>query len=571
MRIKVIRIIIIGLFALIALDLVYVQAIRGWYYYHLSMNNRIRIVPLEGYRGRITDRAGKVLADSRVAYNVMVAPQDVYNREELFQFLGKTLKIDPKKIARRYTQKKYAPFAPVVVVEDINRDKAIVLEESKYLYPGLIVQEGFKRSYPLGKNSAHVLGHVGKINRSRREKFKEYGYSPQSIIGYSGVEEYYDTYLKGGEGGVQIEVNSRGQQVRLLSLKEPTKGKDIALTIDSDIQQLVLDALDGKTGAIVIMDMDNGEVLGLSSSPSYDPNFFVRSDKKRQLSNLFKSRSAPLLNRAIQGLFPPGSVFKIPVAVGAMDSGRTTQHTTYSCKGYYDLGGRKFRCTHTHGPQDLVKSVAHSCNVYYYRLAMLLGADTIHHYARQFGIGNLTYIDLPNEEEGLMLSRRQKSSRGKGRWHAGDTLNFAIGQGELLVTPLQLVRMMATVANNGIEVQPHVIKSIENVNVDQYDFKRKIRINKKALEAVQQGMRAAVTNYSGTAHVLDLEELYVAGKTGTAQTSGGQESHAWFVGYAKGAKKNIAFCVFLEHGGSSHNACLVARQMLLDMQKSETL
>jgi len=198
MRIKIIRIVIIGLFLAIALDLIYVQVIRGRYFYHLSKNNRIRIVPLEGGRGRIKDRNSQILADSRIAYNIMVAPQDIYDREKLFQYLSKVLEADQAKLEQRYARKKFAPFAPVVIAEDIPRDKAIVLEESKYRYPSLIVQEGFKRAYPLGTNSAHVLGYVGKISRDRKERFKEYGYSPQRIIGYLGVEEFYDADLKGG-------------------------------------------------------------------------------------------------------------------------------------------------------------------------------------------------------------------------------------------------------------------------------------------------------------------------------------------------------------------------------------
>ncbi len=556
---------------LIVADLIYVQVIRGQYFYHLSANNRIRIVPLEGWRGRIEDRHGNILADRRVAYDVMVAPQGLHDRQGLFRFLAKVLDIDQKKLEKKYAQKKYALFAPVVVAEDIDRDKVIILEESKYLYPSLIVQEGFRRSYPLGKNSSHVLGYVGKINRVRKKRFKEYGYSPQNIIGYSGVEEYYDAYLKGGEGGIQIEVNSRGQQVRLLSLKEPTTGQDISLTIDSDVQQIASEALEGETGAIVVMDMDNGEILGLTSAPSYDPNIFIDAAKQKRISILFNNPSAPMLNRAIKGLYPPGSVFKVPVAIGALDAGKITPHTTYNCKGYYELGGTKFRCAHTHGPENLIESLAHSCNVYYYRLGLILGADMIQQYARQLGLGSLTYIDLPYEESGVVPGRRQRSLRRRERWYAGDTLNLSIGQGGLLVTPLQLVRMMATVANSGLEVQPHVIKAIGGTAVEQYDFKRNVKIKKEVLETVQKGMRAAVTNFSGTAHVLDLEELYVAGKTGTAQTSGEKLSHAWFVGYAKGEERNIAFCVFLEHGDSSHNACLVARQLLLGMQAKEIL
>ncbi|HQP10083.1 MAG TPA: penicillin-binding protein 2, partial [Candidatus Omnitrophota bacterium] len=477
MRIKIIRIIIIGLFILIALDLFYVQVIRGWYFFHLSTNNRIRIVPLEGWRGRIKDRNGKILADRRVAYDVMITPQEVIDPEALFRFLGKVLQDDPKRIAEKYAERKYAPFAPVIVAEDISRAQAIILDENKYLYPSLIVQEGFKRFYPLGKNSAHVLGYVGKVNQSRQKQSKEYGYSPQSVVGYSGVEEYYDAYLKGGEGGLQIEVNSRGQQVRLLSLKEPTQGQDITLTIDTDIQEIAGGSLGDQTGAIIVMDMDSGEVLGLTSSPAYDPNIFMQPDGQKQVASLFKNRSAPLLNRAIKGLFPPGSIFKIPLAIAALDSQKIKPQTTYSCKGFHDLGGRKFLCTHIHGPQDLIQSIAHSCNVYYYRVGLLLGPDMMYRYARQLGLGNLTYIDLPYEESGHLPSRQQRSSRGKGHWYAGDTLNLSIGQGDLLATPLQLVRMMATVASDGREVQPHVIKAINGREVDQYNFKKVHRIN----------------------------------------------------------------------------------------------
>jgi len=536
MRIKVIRIIIIGLFLIIALDLIYVQVIRGRYFYHLSTNNRIRIVPLEGWRGKIKDRNGNILADSRVAYNVMVAPQDIGDRQKIFQFLSKVLEIDQEIIEKRYLRKKLAPFAPVTVAENISRDKAIVLEEGKYRYPSLIIQEGFKRSYPLKKNSAHILGHVGKVNRAKRERLKEYGYSPQSIIGYEGVEEYYDAYLKGGEGGIQIEVNSRGQQVRLLSFKEPTKGQDITLAINSDIQQIAMDLLEGATGAIVVMDMSNGEILGMTSSPAYDPNVFVDVKKQKRLPSLFSNTRAPFLNRAIRGLFPPGSVFKITVAIGALDSRKITEHTSYNCKGYYKLGGRKFRCAHTHGLQNLIQSIAHSCNVYYYHVGSLLGVEGLYRYARKFGLGLLTYIDLPYEKSGFIPNRRHRFQRGKRQWYAGDILNYSVGQGDVLVTPLQLVRMIATIANDGMEVQPHIVQSIGGMPVKQYNFKRKIKIDEQALKTVQKGLRAAVTDYSGTASILNFEELYVAGKTGTAQASGEKGDHAWFVGYVKNYK-----------------------------------
>ena len=570
MRLKIIRLIIIFLFGMIVCELFYVQIIRGRYYFRLSKNNRIRVVPLEGGRGRIFDRNNVVIADNSVSYSVMVTPQEIQNQEKVFDFLSAVLKEDKALLIRRYQQKKFTPFAPVTIAEDISKEKAIVIEENKYLYPSIFVHEGFKRSYPLGEYAAHVVGYVDKINRSRMEKLKRYGYTPQSIIGYSGVEEYYDAYLKGGNGGQQVEVNSRGKQVRLLSLKEPTRGQDLTLTIDSRVQKMTHELLDGKQGVIVMMDMDNGEILALSSSPSFDPNYFLDSSKGRQLSKLFNDPAAPLLNRVTRSSLPPGSVFKAPLAVAGLDTKKINEGTTFDCTGYVELGGIKFGCTHIHGPQNLLESIAHSCNVYYYRLGKMLGPDVIHRYAAIFGFGKLTHIDLPHERAGNLPSRRQRMLSGK-RWYEGDTLNFAIGQGDLLATPMQLTKMMAIIAREGWEVQPHVIKTIGGKEVEKYTFEQKVPIHPAVFQTVKKGLRATVKDYTGTAHVLDIPGLHVAGKTGTAQSSGNKEHHAWFAGYILSEKKNVAFCVLLEHGGSSQNACLIARQLLLSLQREQII
>ena len=344
----------------------------------------------------------------------------------------------------------------MVIAEDIPREKAIVLEENRYRFPALLVQESFKRFYPLGEDSAHLLGFVGKISQERLEENKEYGYSPQSLVGYSGIEEYYDSYLSGKSGGFQIEVNSRGKQVRLLSIKEPQKGQDITLNVDSRIQQKSRELLEGKRGAIIVMDTDSGAVLGITSSPTFNPNTYFQ-----EAGVLFANPSAPLLNRAIKGLFPPGSVFKVPVAICALESRKITPHTTFECPGFMELGGIKFGCSHQHGPQDLIDAIAHSCNVYFYHLGLTVGADLIYKYARLLGVGQETHIDLPYEEDGFLPSRRQKMLSGRGRWFTGHTLNFSIGQGETLTTPLQLVRMMAIVARDGLDIQPHLIKAID--------------------------------------------------------------------------------------------------------------
>lgn len=567
MRIRIIRIGIIILFSMIVMDLFYLQAIQGRYFYELSAGNRIRVVPLQGWRGRIKDRQGRVMADNQLSYDVMVTPQDIEKGEELFRFLGETLGLSQQSIAQRYNRKKTAPFAPVAIAQDVPREKAITIEENRYRFPSVFVEEHYQRFYPLGANSAHVLGYIGKINRARMERFKEYGYSLQSVIGYSGVEEYYDAYLRGEEGGLQVEVNSRGRQVRLLGLKEAKKGQDITLTIDSDIQQTALELLEERRGAVIVMDMDNGEILGLTSSPGFDPNVFVGGGDHGEVNRLFSNESAPVFNRAIKGLFPPGSVFKVSMAMAGLDTRKITAGTTFVCNGAYHLKKARFRCTHVHGPQNLIEALAHSCNVYFYNVGLLLGVDAINRHAGMLGLGELTYIDLPYEEKGGIPGRQERHLSGTGQWRAGDTLNLSIGQGEILITPLQLVRMMAAVARDGLMVQPHLLKAVGDAGLDKsFLEERRIKIDSRIFQTLQKGLRAAVTDFAGTAHMLDFNDLYVAGKTGTAQTSGGQNSHAWFVGYAKGEKKNIAFCVFLEHGGSSYNACLITRDLLRRMK-----
>ena len=570
MRIKVIRLGIIISFLVIVLDLGYLQIIRGNYYYNLSKNNLVRVVHLEGWRGRIFDRNSILMADSRLAYNVLAIPQEMADDTALFAFLGEVLKTDSTEMMSRYKKRRLAPFAPVIIAEDISREQAIVIEENKFRFPGLLVEETFKRFYPLGDNSAHVLGYVGEVTRSRVERFQEYGYLPQSVIGYSGIEEYYDTYLRGEEGGIQIEVDSRGQQVRLLSFKEPEKGQDLTLTIDTDIQKIAQDVLEERMGAITVMDMDNGEILGLLSSPTYNPNYFVDSRYETERKSILKNSSSPLLNRAVKGAFPPGSAFKVSVAICGLDTKKITAQTSFDCRGYYEMGGGKFGCSHVHGTQNLLEAIAHSCNVYFYRVGLLVGADAIYRSAVTLGLGAPTHIDLPYESPGFIPNRQLGLMSKNRRWYTGDTLNLSIGQGDVLVTPLQLTRMMATVARDGVEVYPHIIKRIGEQDIDKYSFERKIRVDEKIFETVKKGLRATVTDYTGTAHVLDFRDLYVAGKTGTAQTSGEKENHAWFAGYAKG-KRNIAFSIFLEHGGSSHNACLVARHLLEKMKEKGIL
>lgn len=570
MRLKIYHLITACAFLFILSGLFYIQIMKGKYYYRLSTNNRIRVMALDSYRGKIFDRNGVVLADNRSAYKIMVVPQEISDKDELFDFIHKVTKVSKERLLKTYQLRRFAPFAPVEILENVKKESAIILEENRYRYPGLIVQEVFRRTYPQKDIAAHLTGYVGKISREESLKLSEYGYQPRKVTGKVGIEKFYDEFLGGTNGGMQIEVDSRGEQVRLLSLKDPVPGKDIHLSIDIELQRYSAELMDDHIGSIVVMDTHTGEVLSMVSSPSYDPNAFVRDDMQKELQQILRSRYSPILNRAVKGAYPPGSVFKIPVALAALDTRAINANTVFHCPGYYEIANQKFGCLHSHGGQNLIEAIAHSCNVYFYHLGIKLGADVMHKYASKFGLGEKTNIDLPFETAGNLPLRR-KELAARRQWYTGDSLNFAIGQGRILTTPLQLTVMMAAIARDGEKVRPQLMKGVGGKLDVSKPVIEKVGIDPKALRAVQQGMRAVVETYSGTAHVLDLKGVYVAGKTGTAQSFGERDSHAWFAGYARGEHKELAFCVFIEHGGSSQNANLIARQLLMKMQEDQFL
>lgn len=565
MRLNVIQSFIFSLLGLIIGSLIYMQIIHGDYYRRQSMNNRIRVVPTDGPRGRILDRNGVILADNRITFQVGVVPQDVEDKKTLFVYLGKVLDRDPEYLERQFDLKRTAPFAPVILAQDISRELAVKIEEEKFIYPGLIVQQGFERYYPFNDAGAHVLGYVGKIDEEEIEDNQQYGYTPLGTVGKTGVEKKYDAYLQGIPGGRQVEVDSRGQQVRLLGLKDAIAGDDVVLTIDQRVQNAAQDLLRGFRGGIVVMDLTDGDVTSLVSSPSYDPNDFSDKSKYENLIAYFHDPLTPLLDRNVSGLYPPGSVFKVPVALAAIQLHKIVPSTTFVCPGYMMVGKRKFGCSHVHGVQDLEGALAHSCNVYFFHVGMLVRPPVIGAFAKAFGLDRPTGVDLPFEAKGNIVT----GASADRTWYTGDVLNLSIGQGYTLVTPLQLTVMMAAVANNGVIVRPRVVKKVgaEEIPVMDYAKRPLIRLRDETWRVVQKGLKAVVDDPEGTGHDLKVVPgLNIYGKTGTAQSVRGKPNHSWFVGYTRSPKANIAFCVFLEYGGSSENSVRIARDLLLKLQ-----
>jgi penicillin-binding protein 2 len=319
------------------------------------------------------------------------------------------------------------------------------------------------------------------------------------------------------------------------------------------------------------MDLDNADVISLVSSPSYDPNVFTDKNKRDHLDVYFNNTLTPLLNRAVSGQYPPGSVFKIPLALAAIERHKIIPSTTFDCPGYMMVGHRKFGCSHVHGVQDLEGAIAHSCNVYFFHLGQLVGAGIIDAYAKAFGLDRPTGIDLPFEAKGKLVT---KSFEGRS-WYGGDILNLSIGQGFTLTTPLQLTVMLAAVANEGVILRPRLVKQVGDKPVAPLDFSQRplVRLREETWGTVQKGLKSVVDDPQGTGHALqDIRGLEIYGKTGTAQSVHSKPNHAWFVGYTKSSlKENVAFCVFLEYGGSSENAVQIARSLLLKLQSLQII
>ncbi len=537
-------------FFLLGVSLFYTQVVRYPYYSRLSKNNSIRIIPIEGPRGVMLDRNGIALVSNRLSFDVALVYQELKDIRKLSRLLAGVLGLKGDDITRSIDKAGAKPYAPVVIAEDIEKDKAIELEEASFDVSGLMIQTRSKRDYAFRGSASHISGYLGEVTEDELENLRDYGYRPRDLIGRDGLEGYYDKYLRGQDGGTQIEVDSRGRQTRIIGLKEPVGGKDLKLSIDTRLQSVCDRLLGEHNGAIIVMDPKNGEVLSLASHPSYDPNIFIRSDTSEDRMRLIgDTLGRPLSNRAISGLFPPGSVFKIVTASAGLETGSISKDTEFTCLGSYRLGKGKFDCWKEtgHGLQNVVEGLMNSCNVFFYHVGRLAGADNLEASAKAFGYGRVTGIDLPDEVKGLAPGKVWKRFYRNDGWYEGETLNYAIGQGYLLATPLQIVCMTAVIANGGNVVRPHLVNRIGSQDV-QAQRPKKIGLNARTINLIRQGMFEVVNNETGTGRYAKIEGASIAGKTGTAENPHGR-THAWFTGFAPYSDPKICIVVFLEHGG----------------------
>jgi penicillin-binding protein 2 len=571
-RIQVLAIAIFISFVVLLGSLFYFQILHFSNYRSLGLRNTIRMIPLKASRGTIYDRDGVVLARDEMSFDLVAIPQEIDDVDKTFNKLSLITGKKAEVLKDTYRKNYRLPFVPTNILIDLGPEQAFSMEERLIDIPGVMISVTPRRKYPHHKIASHIIGYIGRIADSELKRLKDYGYSVQDMVGKSGIEKYYDAYLKGEDGGIQVEVDSRSREVSRIGLKKPEKGKDIYLTIDLDLQNFLSMILEDKKGACAIMQVETGRILALASSPGFDPNIFV-SGKDRDRLRILSDNDYPMLNRALSSAYPAGSTFKIPVACAGIATGYIKNETTFFCDGVFKLGNARFRCWKEsgHGYQDVVEAIAHSCNVFFYNLGKALGADQIYRHAILFGLGDLTGIDLPEEVKGIAPSPRWKRSSLKQPWYEGDTINYSIGQGYLLVTPLQMLKVITITANKGYCPQPYILEKIEDKQISSKKEYHS-RLRPETFDLVHTGLFDAVNDQTGTGQRAGIKDIEISGKTGTAQAGGSRKSHAWFIGYLPSKDPLISMVVFIEHGGKGgEESAGIARLIALYLKENDFL
>ncbi|UCD14975.1 MAG: penicillin-binding protein 2 [Candidatus Omnitrophota bacterium] len=560
---NLIRRIYLGGFLLLVFSLFYYQIVKGDYYLERARNNYVRIIPLESIRGTIFDKNSVPLAYDKASFNIAVVPYEIQDKKNyLFNELAGFSGYDANLLHSNYEKRKANIFSPVDIILDVDKMKALKIKEK--FGEDILINPQPTRFYPYPYESAHILGYVKKAVSSF-QSLKKYGYTPAERIGFGGIEQYYDAYLKGDNGGDLIEVDAEGKMVGFLGERLPQKGRDIYLTIDSRIQKYAYNAMGKKRGTIILLDSMKGEVLSLVSLPSFDPNDFI---KGRNIKKLLAGDDKPLINRASQATYPLGSTFKPIVSVAALDSKKATPSTTFNCGGTFNLGMASFRCAHTHDQENLYDALIHSCNIYFYNLGLIIGSQTMARWAKKFGLDSDTEIDLPYERKGLVPSPLWKSKEFRTTWFKGDTVNFSIGQGFIEVTPLENLIAFNVFASGGYLIKPYILKKVDATD-STLSAKSYLGIPQDSLNAVREGLRGAVRKEDGTSYYLKKLNLKIAGKTGTAQTYG--KSHGWFLGFFPYDDPKYTICTFLENCGSSFYAVKASYDFLKSLKEQELL
>jgi len=597
-RLLILSFIAIGVFLILVSRLWFLQVIGGQKYMELAEGNYIRTIPIDAPRGLIYDRNGQVLVNNRPSIGVSVSPLEVEKHPDLLKKLSGILGMSVGSIKEKLAEKKVDPLKPRIVMRDVNDETLAYIEEHKMDLPGVDIVTESIRAYPYGTLGAHILGYLGEISDDEMKKLKKAGdYAPGDIIGKTGIESIYEGLLRGQKGSQQLEVNAAGRPLSVIKNQDPIPGHNLVLTIDLNIQKATEDALkdaidrakksgkpedgaDANAGAAVVLDPRNGEVIAMASYPTYNPELFVGGISNKDWAALNdKNSSYPLNNRALMA-YPPGSTFKPVTLIGALADGLVAQNETFLCTGtWYGLGKRWARSCWNHaghGRINLIRGVAESCDTVFYILGQRFYENTrerLQYWSRMLGFGSQTGIDLPMESKGLVPDKQWKADFNKGnpeyqRWYPGDTVSMAIGQGDLLATPLQMASLYGAIANGGTFYRPHIGKAMVswdgNIKRDfklKPEDKRKLSVPKAIISFTQQSL-GKVTEEGTARSAFAGFPVKSAGKTGTAQVRGKQD-FAWYVGYAPVEEPRYVVAVMVEQGGHGGTIAAPAARKIL--------
>lgn len=549
----------IGLFIILVARLAYLQIFSWDTYYRESERNRVRDVVIEAPRGLLLDRNGEIMVDNRPAYSVSVIPYEFLESRSATSLLASILNESSVELVKAVRKEKIGNFSAVKVKRHIDFSVLSSIEEYRLDLPGVFYAVDSKRYYPAGIRAPHLFGYLSEITRDELSQVEDREYRMGDLIGKNGIEIIYEPYLRGQSGVKYIEVDVLGREVRELpelAGSSPQSGKNLYMTIDADVQRYLEKAMEGKRGAAVVLDPSNGEVLAIMSKPDYDPEIFSNPLTPEIWSALINNEEHPLYNRACQSLYPPGSIYKLVLAAAGLETGLIDLEETVTCYGSYRLGRRQFKCWKEkgHGEVNLLDAIQQSCNVYFYKKGLDVGLANWSKFSRFFRFGSKTGIDLPNEGSGLVPDAVYFDAKyGVKKWTRGLTLNLAVGQGELLTTPLQMAYFAMIVGNEGTAFRPHLVRKIEDPNTGESiepgrERRQIVGISKSTYRTIKQGMYLVVNGPHGTGRASWVRGLNVCGKTGTAQNPHGN-SHAWFIGFAPKDNPKIAFCVMVENGG----------------------
>ncbi len=582
-------------FGLLVARFVWLQVLRHDQFALQAEGNRIALVPIVPNRGLIVDRNGVVLARNYSAYTLEITPSKLEaNLESVIDELSKLVTIEQRD-RRRFKRllEESRSFASVPLRTRLTDDEVARFTAQRFRFPGVEVQARLFRQYPLGETASHVIGYIGRINQKEADQLEKDGvdanYNGTEHIGKEGVEKKYEEYLHGTTGYEQVERTAGGRAIRTLSRTPPTPGSNLILSIDIELQKVIEEAFGENRGALVAIEPATGDVLAYVSRPGYDPNLFVDGIDSQNWNELNTSLDRPLMNRPLQGGYPPGSTFKPFMALAALELGFRKPSDGIRDAGFYMLGGHRFNDDKPggHGYVDMYKSVVESCDTYYYQLGNEMGIDNISNFMKQFGFGELTGIDLEHEKAGVRPSKEWKAQRFRknpraGKWVGGDTISISIGQGFNTYSMIQLAHAVSTLANNGVVMKPHLVKIIEDGATRQRTLTvpketRRIPLKQENVDFIKHTMVGVTQESYGTGHRAFAGAGYIsAGKTGTAQVIGlkGQKynanaiderhrDNALYVAFAPADNPKIALALIVENVGfGASYAAPIARKAL---------